>query len=271
MIETRVAAWWLIEAALPGRGVEPIGVLLLEPEGDALHLKLRRDWDAIAAEEDAEVLRALADDLDRKARELGAGALIGLLGDSLSNTIRLSDRREVLAAGPERTVARLYREHVPASVLPFRTHLPRYSLRVAAGRFLDNDEITEEGWEEAPEDLRLTRDMFVARIEGHSMEPHIPDGSLAVFRGGVEGSRQGRLVLVEDPGIGGTDRYTVKRYRSEKASGERTSGEKTSGENDEWRHTRIRLESLNPEYPSWDLEAADARYRIIAEFERVLE
>ena len=266
LIETRVAAWWLIEAALPGRAVEPIGVLLLEPEGDALHLKLRRDWDAIAGEEDAEVLRALADDLESRARELGAAVLIGLLQDSLSNTIRLSDRREVLASHPERAVARLYREYVHANVLPFRTHLPRYSLRVAAGKFLDNDEITAEGWEEAPDDLRLTRDMFVARIEGHSMEPYIPDGCLAVFRAGVTGSRQGRLVLVEDPGTGGTNRYTVKRYRSEK-----TPGEQTAGENDAWRHTRIRLESLNPEYPSWDLDPEGVRYRIIAEFERVLE
>jgi hypothetical protein len=277
LIETRVAAWWLIEAALPGRGVEPIGVLLLEPESDTLHLKLRRDWDAIAGADDAEVLRALADDLGRKARELGAAALIGFFEDSLSNAIRLSDRREVLAAHPERTLARLYREHVPASVLPFRTHLPRYSLRVAAGAFLENDEVTEEGWEEAPEDLRLTKDMFVARIEGHSMEPHIPDGSLAIFRRGVTGSRQGRLVLVEDPGAGGAKRYTVKRYRSGKEPVEKEPvvqepGDE-SGKQGEWRHKGIRLESLNPEDPSWnwDLESEADKYRIVAEFERVLE
>ena len=39
--------------------------------------------------------------------------------------------------------------------------------------------------------------MFVARIAGRSMEPRIPDGSLCVFRAGVTGSREGRLVLVE--------------------------------------------------------------------------
>jgi phage repressor protein C with HTH and peptisase S24 domain len=132
---------------------------------------------------------------------------------------------------------------------------------VAAGKFLENDEVTEEGWEEAPEDLRVTPDLFVARIEGHSMEPLIPDGSLAVFRASIEGSRQGRLVLVEDLGTGGTNRYTVKRYRSEKAA----------GSEGEWRHTRIRLESLNPEYPSWELDPSEGKYRIIAEFERILE
>jgi len=238
-----------------------MGVLLHEPETDALHLRLRRDWDEIADEEDAEVLRALADDLDRKAREMGASALLRLLEDTLSNAIRLSERREVLAANPERALARLYREHVPATVLPFRTHLPRYTLRVAAGRFLDNDDVGEEGWEEAPADLRLTPDLFVAEIVGHSMEPLIPDGSLAIFRAGVTGSRESRLVLVEDLGAGGTNKYTVKRYHSEKVA----------GPDGEWRHTRIHLESLNPEYPSWDLDPEQEKYRIIAEFERVLE
>jgi SOS-response transcriptional repressor LexA len=259
--ETQVAGWWLVEAALPGRGPEPIGVLLHEPATDSLHLKLRRDWEAIATEEDAEVLRALADDLDRKAREMGAAALLALLEDTLSNALRISERREVLAGDPRGALARLYRQYVPASVLPFRTHLPRFSLKVAAGKFLDNDEVAAEGWEEAPEDLPLTPDLFVARIVGHSMEPQIPDGSLAVFRAGVEGSRQGRLVLVEDVAGGGTNRYTVKRYRSEKAS----------GPDGEWRHTRIRLESLNPEYPSWDLDPDEEKYRIIAAFERVLD
>lgn len=261
LIETQVAAWWLVEAALPGREPELIGVLLHEPATDSLHLKLRRDWDAIADPEDAEVLRALADDLDRKATEMGASALLGLLEDTLSNSIRLSERREVIAADPERAVARLYRENISSTVLPFRTHLPRFTLRVAAGKFLDNDEVTEDGWVEAPEDLHLTRNLFVAEIVGHSMEPLIPDGSLVVFRAGIEGSRQGRLVLVEDLGAGGTNRYTVKRYHSEKTS---------SGEG-EWRHARVRLESLNPEYPSWDLDPDEEKYRIIAEFERVLE
>jgi phage repressor protein C with HTH and peptisase S24 domain len=38
-----------------------------------------------------------------------------------------------------------------------------------------------------------------------------------------------------------------------------------------FKHERIRLESLNPEYPSWDLEPDEARYEIVAEFVRVLD
>jgi phage repressor protein C with HTH and peptisase S24 domain len=159
-----------------------------------------------------------------------------------------------------RALNRLYRQHVQSEIRPFVTHLPRYSLQVAAGKFLENEEVTEQGWEEAPSGLHLSPDMFVAEIVGHSMEPLIPDGSLCVFRRGVTGSRSGRLVLVENLDTTGANRYTVKRYKSEKTA--------TS---EGWKHQRIHLESLNPDYPSWDLDPEEEKYRIIAEFTRVLD
>ena len=251
----------LVMADLPGRGAETIGVLLEDSEADALYVKFRRDWDEIAAPEDAEVLQALAGDLAAQAGERGAGALLADLEDSASNAVRVSDREAVGVDDFRRTLNRLYGRHVQPTVLQFRTHLPLYTLRVAAGKFLENEEVREEGWLETPEDLRLSADLFVARIEGHSMAPLIPDGSLCVFRAGVRGSRIGRLVLVEDLDTTGTNRYAVKRYSSEKAP----------GDDGEWRHTRIHLESLNPGYPSWHLEKDQERFRVIAEFERVLE
>jgi phage repressor protein C with HTH and peptisase S24 domain len=93
------------------------------------------------------------------------------------------------------------------------------------------------------------------------MEPKIPDGSLCVFRQGVTGSRQDRLVLVEQLGGGTNDRYTVKRYASHKVQSEDGS----------WSHDRITLLPLNPEFESWTLEPEEERFRIVAEFVRVLE
>jgi SOS-response transcriptional repressor LexA len=171
----------------------------------------------------------------------------------------------------ERVLARLYRRHVRSNVLAFVTHLPRYTLAVAAGKFLDNQEVTAEGWEEAPADLKVSPQMFVARIAGRSMLPRIPDGSLCVFRQGVVGSREGRLVLVEALGRGVNDRYTVKRYHSVKTEGAgETSSEQTSPDTT-WTHQRITLQPLNPEFEAWDLNPEDDRYRIIAEFVRVLD
>jgi SOS-response transcriptional repressor LexA len=262
LVATRSARYAVVRVELPGRGAENVGVLLEDASTDTLHIRFRRDWIEMgAAEDDVEVLELLAEDLAVKAREMGARELLQWLETHVFGTVQISDFDTALVDDYERTLNRLYRRHVTSNVLEFRTHLPKYTLRVAAGKFLENDEVTAEGWVEAPEDLRVTPDLFVARIQGHSMEPLIPDGSLCVFRYGVTGSRQGRLVLVEDTTSGGVNRYTVKRYVSEKAPSEDGS----------WRHTRIRLESLNPGYPSWDLDPDDEKYRIVGEFQRVLE
>src|ERR1700733_1186408 len=238
----------VVLAETPRRGIVNLGILLEEPETDSLRLRFRRDMESLAEEEDVDALRALGDTLSEKAREMGAEKLFEYLESNLSGAIRVTDREEVLVEDFGRALDRLYLKNVQSNVLEFRTHLPRYSLRAAAGKFLENQEISAEGWVEAPEDLRLTSDMFVARIAGHSMEPLIPDGSLCVFRYGVTGSRDGRLVLIENRASGGSEQYTVKRYRSKKeASG------------DQWHHTRIWVESLNPEYPDWDLEPDEER------------
>ena len=255
------------------------GVMLEDPATDRLYVRLRRDWDRIAADQpgaraaetEAEVLGALEDGLRADAEAMGASRFLDHLEDTLSNTLRVTDRKEVVIEGAaehdfERALARLYREHVRSNVLEFVTHLPRYSLAVAAGKFLDNQEVTAEGWEEAPPGLKLTPRMFVARIAGRSMQPRIPDGSLCIFREGVVGSREGRLVLVEALGRGANDRYTVKRYHSVKAG---TAGETPSDAS--WSHARITLEPLNPEFESWDLDPEQDRYRILAEFVRVLD
>jgi SOS-response transcriptional repressor LexA len=252
-----------LELELPGQTGVAAGILLEDPAQDRLYLRLRRDWTRIAPEE-AEVLEALEFDLGSKAAEMGAARLLEVLEDTLSNILRVTERREIVVEDFPRALARLYREHVHSTVHAFVTHLPRYSLAVAAGKFLENQEVAEEGWVEAPADLKLMPGMFAARIAGRSMEPLIADASLCVFRAGVTGSRQGRLVLVEALGRGSNDRYTVKRYRSRKS--ERADGS--------WGHDRITLEPLNPEFEAWDLDPAagdDERYRVIAEFVRVLE
>ena len=249
----------MLAVALADGVLTEAGVLLEDPAADRLWIRLRRDWDHIASAE-SEVLGALETDLQGKASEMGASGLLETLEQTLSNSLRISDRRETVVASFERALDRLYREHVRPTVQPFVTHLPRYSLAVAAGAFLENSVVTEEAWEEAPGDLRLTPEMFVARIVGHSMEPEIPDGSLCVFRRGVTGSRQGKCVLVEDTGSA-NDRYTVKVYRSKKSQ---------RSDDETWDHTSITLEPLNPEFEAFDLAPDEDRFRILAEFVRVL-
>ena len=251
----------LLESHVPGHGSQTVGVLLLDPKSDTLYIRLRRDLDSVASEEDAEVLAALEDDLMLQARERGGRAVLENLESTASNAVRVTDREAISVRDFDKTLNELYREHVPAEVQRFRTHLPSYSLKVAAGPFLTNSEdIDAEEWIEAPPDLNLDDDMFVARIQGHSMEPRIPDGSLCVFRRNVVGSRNGRLVLVRNSELADDNQYTVKRYKSEKLATE-----------EGFTQTRIRLESLNPAYPSWDLDEDEGKYQVMAEFVRVLE
>jgi hypothetical protein len=95
------------------------------------------------------------------------------------------------------------------------------------------------------------------------MEPRIPDRAWCLFRTPVEGSRQGRVLLVEhrdiaDPDTGGS--YTVKRYRSEKGADEAS-----------WTHTAVWLEPLNPAYQPIVVAASEADdVRVIGELLEVL-
>lgn len=162
---TRAARYSLLTVELPGEQPVTAGVLLEDPAANLVHIRLRRDWEQFAPDE-AEVLSLLEDDLRVRAAQMGAADFLAQLEDTLSNTVRVSDRRETIVEDFPRALGRLYRQHVSAAAQPFITHLPRYSLAVAAGPFLENRVIEEEAWEEAPPNLRLTPEMFVARIAG---------------------------------------------------------------------------------------------------------
>jgi SOS-response transcriptional repressor LexA len=257
VLTMRRAECVFLQVALPGRPPENAGVLLLDPAGDRLFLRLRRDWAAIADPEESEVLDLLEDDLRARAEQMGGAALVEFLESNASNLVRVTEREAVQLADFEARLNRLYRENVQPRVLEFRTHLPRYSLRAAAGGLGPENEVEIEDWVEAPAGLDLDEDMFVGRVEGRSMEPQIPDGSLCVFRRGAAGSRQGRLLLVQRFGADRTAEFTIKRYASEKRATE-----------DGWEHARIRLEPLNPEFEPWDLRPDE--FTVVGEFVRVL-
>ncbi|PYS48265.1 MAG: hypothetical protein DMG13_25925 [Acidobacteria bacterium] len=142
----------------------------------------------------------------------------------------------------------------------FKTLLPLYSLKAAAGYFGNGEAVDPESWLEADGLGRLDENMFVCRAVGRSMEPTIRDGDYLVFRAKPTGTRQGKIVLAQyrgpdDPDTGGA--FTVKRYASEKA------GDDEGG----WRHTKVTLSPTNPEYSPIVLSVRDAEsVQIVAEF-----
>jgi hypothetical protein len=146
----------------------------------------------------------------------------------------------------------------------FKTLLPLYSLKAAAGYFGRGEAAEPEAWIAAESVGALDELMFVARAVGRSMEPTIHDGDLLVFRANPQGTRQGRIVLAQyrgpaDPETGGA--FTVKRY----------SSQKSGTDEGDWRHVRVVLSPLNREFSPIVLspEATDD-VRIVAEFMAVL-
>jgi uncharacterized protein len=178
------------------------------------------------------------------------------------------------------SVAQAATDFSPSNVIPLRqvAKVDRYSgipsvpvidLRIAAGSFSDTQSLEEtaEIWVCLPDWIRPQPSLFVARVEGESMNRRIPNGSWCLFRANPTGTREGKVVVVQhrsiaDPETGG--RYTIKRYTSEKVSSDEGG----------WSHLRITLhpDSDQPRFQPIVLTVDDAHedFRVVAELLMVL-
>ena len=163
-------------------------------------------------------------------------------------------------------VRRLLRLVTPPETGRYVNCVPLVPLQAAAGAFGDPHAIPDESewdWVEIDTAHSLRPGMFVAQVVGRSMEPRVPDGAYCLFASPVAGTRQDRMVLVQlrdavDPDTG--ERFTVKRYRSEKTADE-----------DGWRHVRIVLEPINPEFTPIELKTEDeGSVAVVAELLEVI-
>lgn len=240
---------------------ENCGVAVTDPQTGKCAMRFRRDWDEFAGEE-AEVLRALAEDLPEKQQELGTEAFLHWIDENLSNTLRVEPPAQALCVDIERTAQALYHRHVKSTVHRYQTHLPLIPIDLAAGGLGQDRAAGAKEWVEAevPGRRGLSEDLFLVRIHGRSMEPDIPNGSICVFRSYYGGSRKGGIFIVQriatmDEG----GEFTLKRYESSK--------EVTA---EGWRHTKIHMQPDNPEFSNWELSEED-RWVTIAQFISVLE
>lgn len=183
----------------------------------------------------------------------GQGYVQTILGDLRLAVDRTADSTGAAAGDTSSTErdaparVRIVPESAEIATEKFRTMLPVYSLKAAAGRFGTGEAVEPEGWIEVPKRL-LADDMFVARVVGRSMEPRIGDGDLCIFRKYRGGSRRDRIMLVqwqgaEDPETGGS--YAVKKF----------SREQQLVEDGELVGMRVTLTPLNPDYEPLVIEA----------------
>lgn len=152
--------------------------------------------------------------------------------------------------------------------IPFINCVPLYSLKVAAGEFLLNDNPPEESFIRVPEHVKLSSDHFACKITGNSMNKIVKDGQIALFKKYHGGSRNGLLVLCEFLDIQDIDfgsSYTFKEYFSKKEITDFG-----------WQHEKIILKpkSFDPTYTDIIIDPISIEnhsFRIIGIFERVIE
>ncbi len=153
-------------------------------------------------------------------------------------------------------------------VVPYENAVPVFDLKVAAGYFAESESSAPQDveWAELPDAFRIQQGLFIAQVVGESMNKRIPSGSWCLFRANPVGSRNGKIVLVQNRGIADPEHggsYTLKRYRSEKAD----------ADDGTWHHTRIELvpESTDSRFKSiiFDQEK-NGELKVVAEFVAVL-
>lgn len=189
-----------------------------------------------------ETIREIEESLQNEAQDL------------LKAMTALKNRKGELLASPAIDIQRFYkkvRQGQPPLMLVispptrerFMRYLPFYSLAVAVEKFGRHKELKEEGWMEVEAGRKLQKTMWVTRMKGQSMVPLIADGGFAVFDTAVPEILDGLILLVQfrgihDPDLG--DGITIRRF----AGAQRVESRKA------FRYGEIRLEPLNPEYPS---------------------
>jgi hypothetical protein len=152
-----------------------------------------------------------------------------------------------------------------SEVKPFANAVPIFDMQVAAGEFSEPQWLDEASWVALPEPFVAKEGFFVTRVVGRSMNKRIPDGSWCLFKAHPDGSRLGKVVLVQhrdvqDPDGGG--QYTVKLYESKKVTTDHS-----------WGHEEIilRPDSHDPGYDAMVLDPeAATELQVIGELVAVL-
>jgi SOS-response transcriptional repressor LexA len=144
--------------------------------------------------------------------------------------------------------------------------IPLYNFYAAAGSFSEMQSNNDFTMIAGPDNLVSNNDYFACKISGESMNRVIPNGSICLFKMYNGGSRNGKIVLVENSDIQDPDfnsAFTIKTYSSEIAATE-----------DSWKHTSIvlRPNSYDSSFKDIVLKEEDAlNMRVVGEFVKILE
>ncbi|MEZ4907197.1 MAG: S24 family peptidase [Saprospiraceae bacterium] len=142
--------------------------------------------------------------------------------------------------------------------------IPLYDFYAAAGTFSELQSDMNFTLIEGP-NSSSNNNYFACKIIGESMNRVIPNGSICLFKEYTGGSRNGKIVLVENRDIQDPDfnsSFTIKTYSSEKIISE-----------DNWEHSSIvlRPNSYDNSYKNIIITDENAEtMRIVGEFINIL-
>jgi superfamily II DNA or RNA helicase len=142
--------------------------------------------------------------------------------------------------------------------------IPMYDFYAAAGTFSELQSEKNYTLIEGPENSGNTN-YFACRIIGESMNRVIPNGSICLFKPYTGGSRNGKIVLVENVDIQDPDfnsAFTIKTYTSSKLYTEAS-----------WKHDTIVLKSNSYDDSHKDIvitEEDAEGLRVVGEFVKVI-
>ena len=145
-------------------------------------------------------------------------------------------------------------------------YLPVYSIEAVATSFGEEQKLPDViGWKKMKDREGSSKDYFIAKVVGRSMETTIPNSSWCLFRFERGGSRNGKIVLVESRLVSDPEtyqKYTIKRYHSEKEY----------FEDGTWQHKKITLSPNNKEFDDIILEnVSEEDFHVVAEFVKVFQ
>jgi phage repressor protein C with HTH and peptisase S24 domain len=141
----------------------------------------------------------------------------------------------------------------------YKNPIPLYDFYAAAGTFSEIQSESDFTLIEGPANSKS--DYFACQIVGESMNRVIPNGSICLFKPDTGGSRNGKIVLVENIDIQDQDfnsAFTIKTYSSEKVVTE---------ESHEHKSIVLRPNSFDSSYKNIIInEENGASMRIVGEF-----
>jgi len=152
------------------------------------------------------------------------------------------------------------------NIVNLRNPVPLYDFYAAAGSFSEMQHNKDYSLIDIPESYTPKQDYFACKVVGESMNRRIPNGSICLFRKYKDGSRDGKIVLVENFNHTDSDfnsAFTVKTYASTKIVNEYS-----------WEHSSIVLKPNSTDKSYKDIildEESASEMRILGIFIKVLK